>query len=87
MLIDSIFSKKGSKINNQCIFILSLQKGVARLLTDAIHSVGELKPKFPFMSVTNSSLRFIAIYLKVKYTYIFESFFSKDIILCKILNF
>ena len=41
-----------------------LEQGVGRLLTDAIHSVGTLKPKFPFVSVTDSSLHFVAIYLK-----------------------
>ena len=41
-----------------------LEQGVARLLTDGIHAVGTLKPKFPFISVTDSSLHFVSIYLK-----------------------
>ena len=35
-----------------------LEQGVGSLLTDALHAVGSLKPKFPFVSVTDSSLRF-----------------------------
>ena len=45
-----------------------LEQGVGRLLIDGIHAVGTIKPKFPFVSVTDSALHFLAIYIKAHNT-------------------
>ena len=41
-----------------------LELGTGEALTDAIDAVGNFKPKLPFISVTDSSLIFVALYLK-----------------------
>ena len=41
-----------------------LELGTGEALTDAIDAVGTFKPKLPFISVTDSSLIFVALYLK-----------------------
>ena len=41
-----------------------LEQGISKLFVEAIDAVGRKKPKYPFISVTQSALLFVSIYLK-----------------------
>ncbi|KAJ3181392.1 adenylate kinase [Gaertneriomyces sp. JEL0708] len=41
-----------------------LEQTVATIITDALHEVGKLKPKYPFKSAEESAVEYLALYLK-----------------------
>ena len=43
-----------------------LEQSVTTAIIDSLSAIGTIKPKFPFLSSTNSAIYYVALYLKGK---------------------